>query len=352
MKVVILKREGFSRALKLGLALKGAGITTILLLTGRILHSSDLFKEAFDEIRHNPNISSWANDKTVDVFHTFDDGKDAAARLMKATKIPVVYDANDISALYRGPSDEDERYCFEHANGFALKFPPTALDYLRDRGFSIGGKYLEYFDYCAPELCVEPNLENDRRSLCYTGVVDSKRKGDSGINNQHIRWLPRVLEQGYKFHLYPSPWRYDSIAREYTELGKKHTGFTLHRGLNQPALQKEIRDLGYGSLITDWRDAGKEPIFVETAYQHKTSTYFEAGLPIIVTRSMAWAKKVIVDRLNCGVSVTFDNELASLGQKEQEADYEKLRENVLKVRIGDYSTTTNVERLLEFYRSL
>lgn len=358
MKITFIKREAFSRVLKLGLALKEVpDVETTLVCTQHILHSDPIFKAAFDHVYANVGSEAhrFIEDASVDLFHVFDDANVEAAHTMRIAKAPVVYDANDITALYgHFQITEHEQFCFEHAAGFPMKFPKLALEHLREKyGWNIRGKYLEYLDYCHKSLCAEPTDDNDPRHLCYAGVVTSKDKGKVGLINQPIWWLPSVFSQGYKFTLYPAKNRYDPVRREYEQLHNIYPGqFWLHHSLNMPELQKTISYHGYGSVIHDFRGANWASIFEKTAASHGVTTYLEAGLPIVVCNNLTWQSEIVINRLNCGMRASFKKNDPGITLHDTGVDYNRLRENVLKARLGDHSCDANVGRLLEFYRSL
>ena len=73
---------------------------------------------------------------------------------------------------------------------------------------------------------------------------------------------------------------------------------------------------------------------------------------MIVSDCQEWFNEVVVDRLGAGVSVTFDDELASFKDKEQAVDYNALKKRVYEIRENEYNALKQVHRLMGFYESL
>ncbi len=361
--IVFAKHMAFTRVFKAGWALKEVypDIKLTLLVT-RILHSPELFERIFDEIiytdKDEHSIRRYAETHNPAVYHVYDDGSQHVAKAIVDgvgnRNIPIVYDANDMSALYHGtdiPGQEGmEKACVERADGFALKFPESALDWYKENGYNIKGKYLEYVDYCIPDMFANKEPRQGPRHLTHCGVTGGLGQGRRGYNNQHIHWIPTLLNQGYYFHLYVSPWI--GIPSEYMTLAQKSKRFTANKGLNMPQIQKVIQHFNWGCQIHDFRHSDKIPVFWETAYSHKVTTYLEAGLPLIVSDNLKWSHDLLIKRLGLGIDVTFDNDLKDFKEREQAVDYDELKKHVLEVRNNEMNAFVQVHRLVDFYKEL
>lgn len=362
-QIVFCKHMAFTRCFKAGWALKEVYPQhKLTLLTTRILHSPELFENVFDEIIYTDKdtefIKNWVskNNDDVSVYHVYDDGSHHVAKAVidAAGNKPICYDANDMSALYHGediPGQEGmEKACVERADGFALKFPESALDWYKENGYNIKGKYLEYVDYCIPDMFASRAPVEGPRHLTHCGVTGGLGQGKRGYNNQHIHWIPTLLNQGYHFHLYVSPWI--GIPPEYLKLMEKSNRFTANKGLNMPTIQKVIQHYHWGCQIHDFRHSDKIPIFHKTAFSHKVTTYLEAGLPLIVSDNLTWSHDLLVKRLGVGIGVTFDNDLKDFKEREQAIDYKDLKKQVIAVRNNEMNAFVQVHRLVDFYKEL
>ena len=305
-------------------------------------------------------MKQWIEENSPDIYHTFDDGQlPIPHAVMERSPAPVVYDANDFTSLYgRYGSDvlESGIWLLENADGIVTKFPKLALDWYRDRGAKIKAPYLEYFDYCCPDffqgstLMIKTMKPTKDKNIVHGGATAGTGQGIRGSNNYHGSWLPAVLDQGYRFTVYTSPW--DEVPAGYEHLENKYPDFHIFQGLNQPEIQKEMKYFHYGANIHDSRNCDKDDIFAQTAMSHKLSTYLEARLPIIVSDNLEWISEIMVDRLGVGFRVTFDDELASFREREEAVDYEAMRQKVLDVRENEFNVYKQVHRLMDFYRSL
>lgn len=355
-RIVFAKHMSFSRVFKQGWALRHEyPDIKLTLLTTKILHSPALFERIFDEIiytgKNEALIAKWVRENEASVYHVYDDGSQhVPTAVMKNAKVPVVYDANDMSALYHGDDLPMERYCMENADGFCLKFPESAIDWYKENGYDIKGKYLEYIDYCIPDLHRTGWPVDRHIHLTHCGVTGGLGQGKRGYNNQHIHWLLPIVNQGYYFHLYVSPWI--GVPPEYIQLEQQTNRFTAHKGLQMPQIQEAICGYHYGCMIHDFRHSDKIPVFWETAMSHKSTTYWEAGLPVIVSANLKWAKELMVDRWNVGFAVDFDKEMKNFGEIEAQADYEAIKKSVLEKRENELNAYKQVHRLVDFYKDI
>jgi hypothetical protein len=345
--VCFVKWNAFSRVFKQGLALKKVyPDIKLTLICDTILHSPDVFEKTFDELVHISGLTTWMKQNDPDIYHCADDGQLWIPKKVRGrTATPVVYDANDFTGMYGKGISEDEKWLLENVAGIATKFPKWALDWYIEQGVNVKAPYLEYFDYCCPEFFQTEDPAIFPPSIVHGGATSGK-KGD---NNYHGDWLPEILQHGFVFTVYTSPW--DDVPSGYEHLNKFPL-FSIKKGLHQPEIQQKMAGYDYGANLHDFRWCGKPDIFERTAYSHKLSTYMEAGLPIIVSDNLTWIKEVIVDRLGCGYTVTFDDDLASFKERFESADEQALRDKVLEVRDNEYNAYKQVGRLVEFYEHL
>ena len=303
--------------------------------------SNKMFK--FDEKKLKRIVNSINID--VDIFHTHAEPNNIPRIVIENSTKPVVFDEQDFTGISSGiekldtKTKEDEKYCFEHADGIVRKGPPFEIDYYRQHGYKIDCPEIQWLDYCDESLFADTNTtklsdEDGELHLVYTGTISPNKK------NLYKYFIPlggELAKQNIHLHIYPASLEFEYlISKEYMELDRKEKYFHFHKPIPYEKLGVEIAKYDWGvvdaSIVLPVNFEGvrltKER--KRTAIGNKAFGYMEAGIPVIVSR-MYTAYKDIIEKNQIGFSMDKD-ELNKLGKILKEHDYQKLKENVRNVR--------------------
>lgn len=268
---------------------------------------------------------------------------------------PVVYDQYDLM-LQSYTTDNlnegivaDERYCLENASGIVHKGPKLELDFYRDKGYSLAKNEIIYPDYCDKDHFKKINGEKDGGyHIVYLGGIHGPGKPYYIL--PEIRTL---TEQGFHFHIYA---RMTSMILEdlqvYYDEEKKNERFHMHYPVSYPGILDEIKKYHFGFYYFNY-DTAKYPQESEkarTAAGNKIPTYYEAGLPVIISNLWEYSAKFVSD-YGAGLVVEHGNGLNTLKEQIENNDLSILRKGVENAR-KDLSMDRHAPRLVEFYRSL
>jgi hypothetical protein len=303
-------------------------------------------------------IMRMINEINPDLIHTMAEPFDFISYIIKHSKWPVVLDAYDYTGITAGLNILDdktrieEKYCLENADGISHKGPDYEIDYYRQHGYKITCPELNWMDYCDEDIWVSSEQKklsdaDGEHHLVYTGGVSN----NPGL--QYIYYIPlakQLAKQKIHFHIYPkfaehrlSYERY----KEYIDLAKSEPYFHFHKTLPLNDLIKEIATYDWGLWVHS-ADVSKRTHTekVKTGSGNKIFTYLEAGLPMIVSSSRIYGKKIIEGN-EIGISID-DFDWDKFDKLIESQDYDRLRKNVLDVR-EDLSLHRQVSRLSSFY---
>jgi len=294
----------------------------------------------------------------ADIFHAHAEPNSVPRTVIENSDKPTVFDAQDFAGISCGienldkTTKEDEKYCFEHADGICRKGPPYETDYYRKYGYKIDCPELQWLDYCDEDLFVDINAkklseEDGEFHLVHTGTIST-----DPLTNSFKYLIPlgkELAKQRIHLHIYPNPLEYN-IAKEYIELDSKEKYFHFHKPIPYSEVNQEISKYDYGLLILrqiNGKIANTEKFKV--GHGNKTFSYLEAGLPEIASDFLLNNNKTILD-YGAGFTVN-DTDLSRLGKILEKANYDELRKNVSKAR-QELSLRSHAHELEEFYKKL
>ena len=298
------------------------------------------------------------NEINPDIIHTMAEPFDFIAYILKLSKWPVILDAYDYTGITAGlenlndKTKHEEKYCLENADGIIHKGPDYEIDYYRQHGYAITCPELNWLDYCDEDIWVNTKQKKLSKSdgehhLVYTGGVSNNPE------LKYIYFIPLAKElakQKIHFHIYPKfaehRFSYEK-SKVYIDLAKNEKYFHFHRTLPLNDLIKEISKYDWGLWVHS-ADVSKRTHSekAKTGSGNKIFTYLEAGLPMIVSTSRVYGKKIIEEN-KIGISID-DSDWNKFDKLIQSEDYDQLHKNVLNVR-EELSLHRQVSRLSSFY---
>lgn len=304
------------------------------------------------------NIKRIIKDIDVDLYHGHAEPNSIPRIVMENSGVPVVFDAQDFSGISFGienlddKTKEDEKYCFEKADGIVRKGTEFEIDYYRQHGYKIECPEFQWLDYCDEDLFADINAkklsqEDGEYHLVHTGTI-----GIDPVKEDFKYLIPlakTLAKQKIHLHIYPNPLEYD-IAGEYHELARNEKYFHFHRPVPYAVLSEEVSKYDYGILILKQVNSERANMNkFKVGQGNKTFSYFEAGLPEISSDFLLNNNQVITD-YGLGLIVN-ESDLTNLDKILKNTDYGKLRNNVLKART-ELSLRNRVHDLEEFYSSI
>lgn len=308
------------------------------------------------------NLKRIVNNIDVDIFHTHAEPNNIPRIVIENSSKPVVFDGQDFTGIVSGIENldkktrDDEKYCFEHADGIVRKGPPFEINYYRQHGYKINCPETQWMGYCDEDLFADMNViklsdEDGEIHLVFTGSIST----DPNYRYKYfISLIKELAKQKIHFHIYPAPLEY-KISKEYLELDQKEKYFHFHKPVPYKDLSKEIAKYDWGiidaSVMLPATFESKRWTIERrmTTLANKLFSYMEAGIPIIVAKMLV-AMKAIVEENQIGFSID-NNEINKFGELIKDYDYLELKKNVRKTR-DVLSLRNQVEYLEEFYQKV
>ena len=301
------------------------------------------------------NLKRLSKDIDVDLYHCHAEPNSIPRIIMENSRVPVLFDSQDFSGISYGienldeKTKDDEKYCFENADGIVRKGTQFEIDYYRQNGYNIECPEFQWLDYCDEDLFANINIkklsEDDYEyHLVHTGTISTDPVNDAF---KYLIPLAKILaKQKIHLHIYPNPLEYDN-AREYHELDRNVEYFHFHKPVPYTILSEEVSKYDYGILILKQVNSERANMNkFKVGQGNKTFSYFEAGLPEISSDFLLNNNKLIID-YGLGFIVN-EADLNNLDKLLNNADYDKLRNNVLKAR-NELSLKNRVHDLEDFY---
>jgi hypothetical protein len=362
-EVLFVKPRPQVRIYKEAKALRTTGRYRLVLASW--LTDRPFFEEVFDEIlpwKSQRDLLAVVSGRSPYVVHAHAEPNSVPALVMRGASAPVVFDAYDFTGISSGMQHENpeelaaERFCFENAAGVVRKGPPFEIDYYRRRGYVIDCPETQWIDYCDEELFAEESVEklsarDGEVHLVYAGNFAASPQG--GHSFIYFVPLARALaEQGIHLHLYANPWQRVDASR-YVELARTCRHLHLHDPVPYRHLSGHIARYDYGLLIHPVHGCGEVPRAskdkLKVAFGNKVPAYMEAGIPVIVSDHLEFAKSFVVSS-GIGFAVR-DDDLDRLGEVLAGADREMMRSNTLRAR-REMSLAAQAPRLEAFYETV
>ncbi|MFH0816618.1 MAG: hypothetical protein V1934_07375 [Methanobacteriota archaeon] len=302
--------------------------------------------------------SKMRNLEPYDVLHAMTPPVTLSKLAIECAAAPAVFDQYDLilesyGKGHRWPKEiEDERWCFEHAQGYVHKGPKAELDFYRQQGYNLAGPELSYPDGCE-ESMFQPvggaklRDKDGEWHIAYAGGIHGSGKPC---------WLLPEFEvlagQKIHVHIYPAP--YSQAHEDLTAYAAPGVGggkIHMHQTLPYPELVKELAryDLGLYYFDLDSAKFPSQSKKLRTAAGNKIPTYYEAGLPVVVGKRLEYSATMVSED-GAGI-VAGAEELPSLAERFKAADMRGLQEAVERAR-NRLSLSSQAIRLLEFYRKL
>ena len=298
----------------------------------------------------------------VDLFHTHAEPNDIPRVVIENSDKPVIFDEQDFSGISCGLENldkktrEDERYCFEHADGIVRKGPPFEIDYYRQHGYNINCPEVQWMDYCDEDLFADMNSAklSDEDGETHFVLIGSISPDPNYQIKYCIPLGKELARQKIHLHIYPAPPEY-KISKEYHELDRKEKYFHFHKPAPYKELSKEIAKYDWGivdasvTLPTDFEGERMSNDRKKSGIGNRPFTFMEAGIPFIGSKMYVLYREII-ERNQIGLSID-NTELRRLGELLKDYDYLELKENIRKAR-ETLSLSEQIGHLEMFYQKV
>lgn len=167
---------------------------------------------------------------------------------------------------------------------------------------------------------------------------------------QFIELANKLNKQGIYFHIYTSPYespfQFKKRYSNYIKLASKVPNFSIRKGVPNDKASIEFSKYDY-AIITSLNYALKiETCHKSTVLSSKFFTYLSAGLPMIASKDDGYIA-YLIKKHEIGIVIEH-NEIEYLSEIIKKCDYEKLLNNVRRVR-EEFSMGKHIDRLIEFY---
>ncbi len=349
MRVLFLQQQPCVRALKYGVALRGAlpGIALGFAYQGKTLSewygSGDELFERWWNLGSDPakTLQAAVDEFRPDLIHSHNlpDSLTAIALELFAGRVPVVHDVHDLQSLRRTPYENGfpepretlalEQLAIEHCSAL-VAVSEELLDEIRSR-YRPTAPTLAFPNYALrrdlpPVLAPARRLNGHRPRIVYQGTLST--------NGGHydLREIFRsIMDEGLSLDVYPS-----RPVPAYAELA----GLRLHATLPLRQLLAELTKYDFG-----WAgfNAALNGAHLDTCLPNKAYEYMGCGLPILTLQHRALSR--LVGEGSLGVSLTT---LDDLGAQLAAIDVVELRRQIESVRL-ELTVEANIHRLIELY---
>jgi hypothetical protein len=237
-----------------------------------------------------------------------------------------------------------EYFCFKYSDGVLHKGPKEELINLK---IKTKGNDLQYLSGCFDEWIIKPNEKNkyfneDKEfHLVYAGRPWVSAYGHSS----YLDVIKIITDQEIHFHIF-SPSINFKDKKEFLGLETTNPYFHLHEELRGKNLNEELAKFDFG-IIPDFIDYSKiRKEFMAISLATKIFTYFESGIPIIVSRDLEFTSE-IVELEKSGISINY-SDLKNLRKILSSLKLTDLKKNVVRAQ-EDFKTSNIVENIVSFY---
>lgn len=251
---------------------------------------------------------------------------DVVRRALQPQGVPYIHDLQDTLVVYYGTDVKPrwlreelphERACMHEADGvIAHSLEPN--EGFRRYGIARKDRPPTLFFplYCDDDVFADavPKISDTEIHLVYAGGVAGSHRDPKHYGNiQFFGLIETLTAQGLHFHIYPSPTTIAADREEYQALARANPCFHFHDPVSQEHLARELARYHFGILPFFKELSEQSEAKLEYATSLKLFNYLEAGLPIIVSRDIAY-QSWLVERYGAGVSVTY-GELSTLAER-------------------------------------
>lgn len=365
--VVFVSERPRMREAQFADALRTVGFD-VALLYGQTPHYdvAAYFAEAV-RFRNPPHALYLARRYRPLAYHVFSMGGDPTSYLLTKEKPGrIVFDPNDIFEGGNGcdPSDtlSIQRYCLEKADALCFRDRQPALVRAR-HGYSLPFRNVLMEEYCwrrhpLPEIADEPPADSPIH-IVSIGFFNIEKLLPGRVG--YLEVARRLAAHGVHFHLYPT-WFYCDASEsqwaddleEYIRLDREAEFFHLHRPVPVERLIPEICRYDFAitadqSALLPPRRSHLPPPILATCGSSRLTDYIEAGLPVIITRNLAFQFRKL-SRMGIAIEAGPDfldrpREILSAFRTAE------IRKKVREARKKE-DIMRHIPRLAAFYRSL
>jgi glycosyltransferase involved in cell wall biosynthesis len=356
MRILFLQQQPCVRALKYGVALRGArpGIELGFAYQGKTLSewygSGDELFERWWNLGEDPakTLQAAVDEFRPDLIHSHNlpDSLTAIALELFAGRVPVVHDVHDLQSLRRTPYENGfpepretlalEQLAIEHCSAL-VAVSEELLDEIRGR-YRPTAPTLAFPNYALrrdlpPVLAPARRRNGQRPRIVYQGTLST--------NGGHydLREIFRsIVSEGLSLDVYPS-----RPVPAYADLAGGPAGLRLHATLPLRQLLAELThyDFGWAGFNSALNGA-----HLDTCLPNKAYEYVGCGLPVLTLQHRALSR--LVGEGCLGVSLTT---LDGLAGQLAAIDVVEVRRRIASARL-ELTVEANIHRLIELYESV
>lgn len=244
---------------------------------------------------------------------------------------------------------ESERFLCENSDGIMYKNSDLAFDTLQGK-YDITAPSLQFQAYIPTEYIAEntSKLENDL-SFVYAGGVYTSVEAGGDATFYLYEVIDILTEQGFRFDIYNVYDTDNGAYNNYVRKGINNKLFAYHLPVENKYITRVLSQYHMGWHVFDLSNSIINMSNYSITMTTKFFDYLSAGLPIIVSRELAYLTELVVE-FGIGIPVSF-NELLHLRDIISQYDLDELRENVKKVQV-EWSMDKHINRLVNFYNAV
>jgi glycosyltransferase involved in cell wall biosynthesis len=280
---------------------------------------------------------------------------------LKAARIPVVYDCQDVVGCYYGLEPEYnhirkeveyERINFTQSQGLVAQSAEPIVG-RKIYKTPAGTKSIFFPIYCDAEAFIPKNkIEKltDGLHIVYIGGVAGSHRDPERYGSIQFQWLIDTFSKlNIHFHIYPSPANMEADYIEYEYIAKSNAYFHFHPSVSQSELTKEISKYHFSIVPFFSGQNLQSNIKYKYATAFKLFNYIEAGLPVLVSEDMGF-QSWIIKRYSCGLTID-KKDLLDLNTFLKQFDYTKLISDLIDNR-EKLSLQRQIPRMVQFYEQI
>jgi len=291
------------------------------------------------------------------LIHAFGPKSYYPAAAKRWSRIPFVYDMQDVLAVYYGLHPPirwyrnelpHEKYVLKYCDGFVSHSMEVQEAF---RLYQINSKpETLFFPLCCDDDVFETkkgNFDAEEFHVVYAGEVAGSFRDSRQFATIQFHYLAgEFAKQKIHLHLYPAPGTFADDKHEYKKMAETNRFLHVHEPVHQSALARELSQYDFGLIPFFYRDT----IHSREKFRYSTSlklfNYIEAGIPVISTKDIDF-QSWITARYGMGIIIE-KNDIPVLKSIVKRTDYRLLLRNVEDNR-KKISLNHHIIRLMEFY---
>lgn len=271
--------------------------------------------------------------------------------------IEIVFEDDNSYQKYIRMPDEDitaERLAFKtlfkESDAIIQRHSPELIEILSKK-HECRPRWIPFGPYPSERLFRNNSDEEDRgrnrtRIVFASGVVNNPESHNYYLFQSLFDAIVKLTGLGVEFTIYNGLDRTGEGFENIIEMAQKNPFFNYHFALEYDQLVEQLGSYDWGWHCMDFTGGAESMAYVSRGLSSKYFTYLEAGLPILISKDLAYECSLI-EESGIGLGIRYE-ELHQLPGKLSKCNYSQMKQNVISYR-KKCSMEKQLPRLCHFY---